>query len=59
MIMREFGEEKRGLEDDDSRESTPATKKIKKAGNKVVESLKVTSRSQVWLLMDRSSRVLV
>jgi SWI/SNF-related matrix-associated actin-dependent regulator of chromatin subfamily A member 5 len=41
MIMREFGEEKRGLDDDDSRESTPATKKIKKAGNKVVESLKV------------------
>ena len=59
MIMREFGEEKRGLEDDDSRESTPATKKIKKAGNKVVESLKVNSPSQVWLLMDRSSRVLV
>ena len=44
MIMREFGEEKRGLEDDDSRESTPASKKIKKAGNKVVESLKVSPR---------------
>jgi SWI/SNF-related matrix-associated actin-dependent regulator of chromatin subfamily A member 5 len=42
MIMREFGEsEKRGLEDDDSRESTPTAKKVKKAGNKIVESLKV------------------
>ena len=41
MVMREFGEEKRGLEDDDSRESTPAAKKVKKAGNKLVESLKV------------------
>ena len=40
MIMREFGEEKRGLEEDDSRESTPAMKKSKKAGNKLVESLK-------------------
>jgi hypothetical protein len=49
MIMREFGEEKRGLEDDDSRESTPASKKIKKAGNKVVESLKVSpSFFKVW-----------
>jgi SWI/SNF-related matrix-associated actin-dependent regulator of chromatin subfamily A member 5 len=41
MVMREFGEEKRGLEEDDSRESTPAAKKSKKAGNKLVESLKV------------------
>jgi hypothetical protein len=42
--MREFGEgEKRALEEDDSRESTPAVKKIKKAGNKLVESLKVKS----------------
>jgi SWI/SNF-related matrix-associated actin-dependent regulator of chromatin subfamily A member 5 len=42
MIMREFGEgEKRTLEEDDSRESTPAAKKVKKAGNKLVESLKV------------------
>jgi SWI/SNF-related matrix-associated actin-dependent regulator of chromatin subfamily A member 5 len=44
MIMREYGEgEKRALEEDDSRESTPAAKKIKKAGNKLVESLKVRS----------------
>lgn len=41
MVMREFGEEKRGLDEDDSRESTPAAKKNKKAGNKLVESLKV------------------
>jgi SWI/SNF-related matrix-associated actin-dependent regulator of chromatin subfamily A member 5 len=41
MVMREYGEEKRGLEDDDSRESTPSGKKGRKAGNKIVESLKV------------------
>jgi hypothetical protein len=38
--MREYGE-KRGLEEDDSRESTPSGKKGRKAGNKIVESLKV------------------
>ena len=49
MIMREFGEsEKRAMEDDDSRESTPALKKSKKAGNKLVESLKV----RFWLGQD-------
>src|SRR5579862_166404 len=41
MVMREFGEGKRDIEEDDSRESTPAAKKIKKAGNKLVETLKV------------------
>ena len=42
MIMREYGDEnKRGLDEDDSRESTPAMKKSKKAGNKLVETLKV------------------
>ena len=40
MVMREYGEEKRGLEEDDSRESSPTGKK-RKAGNKIVESLKV------------------
>jgi SWI/SNF-related matrix-associated actin-dependent regulator of chromatin subfamily A member 5 len=40
MVMREYGE-KRGYEEDDSRESTPTAKKGRKAGNKVVESLKV------------------
>jgi len=43
MIMREYGEgeNRRILDEDDSRESTPAAKKAKKAGNKLVESLKV------------------
>jgi hypothetical protein len=44
MVMREFGEGKRDIEEDDSRESTPFAKKIKKAGNKLVETLKVSFR---------------
>ena len=54
MIMREFGEEKKGLEDDDSKESTPAMKKSKKAGNKLVESLKVYPTLCIKLIVEQA-----
>ena len=55
--MREYGEEnKRGLDEDDSRESTPAMKKSKKAGNKLVESLKVYTSGSLSLQVEQAER---